>query len=843
MRPLKSLALPLFLFLILLLAWITVSASPPSPLPLFTFSPPTAAPAHPVYLPLLANPFYPPTQDHLLITEVMANPSTGQVEWVELFNRTTAPIDLSGYKIGDEETIGGNEAMRQFPPGAVIQPDQVIVLAMDANVFQATYGFLPDYEIVNTGSPVPDLFDYFPWANGPFSLANTGDELLLLDFFDNPVDSVAWGDSTWAEFTPPAVNPAQGSTLERFPAYLDTDTASDWRAQPNPDPGQVNLAPPPPTPTPTPTLGPTPTPFGGGLLISEVLYDPTGPEPNAEWVEIHNHTGEPLALANFKIGDEEAAGESEGMYQFPPSTLAPGGVAVIANRASEFQIAYGFSPTFELNDTDPDVPDMIKYTAWSGGSMSLTNTGDDVLLLDYYDTVVDAVSWGSSTFAFDPSVPLVPEGTSLERRPPFADTDTAADWQPQSIPNPGTVDLSTPTPTPTPFGSGLYLSEVVYDPSGTEPNNEWFEIYNATGGSLSLTGFKVGDEETQGDSEGMYQFPAGSEMPAGSAFIIANRAAEFQTVHGFPPDFELVDTDPTVPDMTKYTAWSSGSISLVNTGDELLILDSNDNLVDAVSWGSSTWAFSPSVPLVAQDHSLERVPADVDTDTADDWQDQPNPDPGAVNLTPPTPTPTPTYTPTSTNTPTPTLTPTPFTGLLLISEVLYDHVGTEPTGEWIEIYNATSSPVDLTNFKIGDEETQGGGEGMYRFPDGTTLLSDETFVIANQATVFFAAYGFNPDFELNETDPTVPNLTPYTPWATGSINLANAGDEVLLLDPGNNVVDAVSWGTSTWAFNPSVPGVSEGHSIERVPADVDTDTNTDWVDQPTPDPGNVNLGG
>ncbi len=45
---------------------------------------------------------------------------------------------------------------------------------------------------------------------------------------------------------------------------------------------------------------------------------------------------------------------------------------------------------------------------------------------------------------------------------------------------------------------------------------------------------------------------------------------------------------------------------------------------------------------------------------------------------------------------------------LLVSEVLYDAVGTEPDKEWIEIYNAGASAIDLSNYKVGDEETPGG---------------------------------------------------------------------------------------------------------------------------------------
>ena len=48
---------------------------------------------------------------------------------------------------------------------------------------------------------------------------------------------------------------------------------------------------------------------------------------------------------------------------------------------------------------------------------------------------------------------------------------------------------------------------------------------------------------------------------------------------------------------------------------------------------------------------------------------------------------------------------------VVISEVMFQPLGAQPAGEWIEIYNPSTVTVLLTNFKLGDEETAGGGEG------------------------------------------------------------------------------------------------------------------------------------
>ena len=205
--------------------------------------------------------------------------------------------------------------------------------------------------------------------------------------------------------------------------------------------------------------------------------------------------------------------------------------------------------------------------------------------------------------------------------------------------------------------STLLISEVFYDAPGTDEDEEWIEIYNPTASAIDLSAYKIGDEEEQSGSEGMYQFPPEASIPPGGVIVIALKATGFYALYGFNPDYEVTDTDPSVPDMIKYSAWATGKIALSNSGDEVLILDGGDAIVDAMSYGDKTTFLDPACPDVATGHSLERSPANVDTDTAEDWIDQESPNPGSVTV--PTPTPTATSTPTATPTATPTTTPTP----------------------------------------------------------------------------------------------------------------------------------------------------------------------------------------
>ena len=130
---------------------------------------------------------------------------------------------------------------------------------------------------------------------------------------------------------------------------------------------------------------------------------------------------------------------------------------------------------------------------------------------------------------------------------------------------------------------------------------------------------------------------------------------------------------------------------------------------------------------------------------------------------------------------------------------------------------------------------------MLQFPPGALIGAGQVILVAASAATFHTAYGFNPQFEITDSDPAVPNLSDYPDWPGSYFNLHNSGDEVLLLDGADLVVDLIAYGTSIYPdFQPTIPGVAQGHSIARSPGWVDTDTAADWIDLAPPSPGQIN---
>ena len=121
----------------------------------------TAAP--PIYLPAAFRSMEsPPVANHLLISEVYY--AVGQQrEWVELLNPTSWPVELSAYKVGDAQGRHAFEGMYRFPPGTMLGPREVLVVASTSTCFREdNLDQRPDLEIFGTDGSVPDMLRCAP---------------------------------------------------------------------------------------------------------------------------------------------------------------------------------------------------------------------------------------------------------------------------------------------------------------------------------------------------------------------------------------------------------------------------------------------------------------------------------------------------------------------------------------------------------------------------------------------------------------------------------------------------------------------------------------------------------
>jgi hypothetical protein len=140
---------------------------------------------------------------------------------------------------------------------------------------------------------------------------------------------------------------------------------------------------------------------------------------------------------------------------------------------------------------------------------------------------------------------------------------------------------------------------------------------------------------------------------------------------------------------------------------------------------------------------------------------------------------------------------------------------------------------------------------MWLLPLGASVGPGQVINVATTGRGFFNKYNKPPQFAFFDSDVPVPVMSPYLQYTPNiSFSLANTGDEVLLLGPGDKLVDGVAWksplvGVDTVPGNISClaidmtqyPPNTPNPSIMRSPLWKDTDNCPadfviDWTTQP-----------
>ena len=729
-----------------------------------------------------------PPASPIIISEVLPNPDTDAAtrdEWVELHNQHNRSIDLRNWFIAD------NDRIHKLPPLRLPPRAYVLVVPTNATVEVPDGGAIIFLDTTRIGS----------------GLRNDGDRVTLRDPNGTLRDSVAWGDVRDAA----TIAPETGEAVYRLPGGRFALTGQPTPFAPPADGRHPGLRPP---------REPLPPPVNTMIHIAAVYAN----GDDDEWVLIENQSDTSFNTLYWNLIDN-----SDG-DRFPRRTFEPGETMLIG-------IGRDFEPTDDTGSFDRYVP--IRDGEIGGG---LNRLGDRLLLTDRSGAWLAAASWGADrTFNADGRrIDPAPRGEVLRLPEP------PAPWRlPPPLPPITITDLilrddvvrrialtnTTPDPiTLSGWTATLGLYDMALPPRELAPGQTLrfatAEYFTDLPDALPITRFIVGF------------FLSDTKIELRDRDGLTIDAVPMSDAAGALPGLRVRTPDrPPAPNQSDPDAMPISVIIeqvLPNAGqgrndyrhEWLLLRNRSDDPINLSGWTiadaqsadplpavtlnpGDTLLVAPSADAAASAPAADHVHTledgrignglansgdrlaliDPDEQIADSvaWGDHelashPAPEPGqsiATRSSEPQ---------SSDLSPVPEAVHAPIANVW-ISEVHPNSGAGDPQAEWFELANDDSEDVRLRGWSIADN-TQSDPLPQIVIPAGGAIVIAASQIDAADAII-----------------------------ADGRIGngLANSGDRLALIGPGDIVVDAVSWGRDTTHDEIVAPAV--GISLHRAEGD------------------------
>ncbi|HTP10901.1 MAG TPA: lamin tail domain-containing protein, partial [Anaerolineae bacterium] len=372
-------------------------------------------------------------------------------------------------------------------------------------------------------------------------------------------------------------------------------------------------------------------------------------------------------------------------------------------------------------------------------------------------------------------------------------------------------------------GSHLILSEVLYDPVGSDTGLEWVELYNPTGNAIDLNNYSLGNGPEAHSGDYLYSVAqlSGTLLPD-ECWIVGGPTSS--SANAFPTFNQIYDFNP---DLRNTSGVTASGVALFNL--QANAITSSSVPLDAVVYGTSNTmglidesgvANPPEVAAATNGKSIERI------DITGTWRVQSVPTPNNCTVLTTTIEPPP---------PPPPLTPP---GSVLISAVHFNGYASGDDDEGFRLTNVSTQAITLTNWAM----IKSPSPGVISLTG--VLQPDQSIWIAKTAITFTQQFGYKPDYKYTaDADSAVPLLTVPSLPALGD------SGKLVLREGLTNTIDVVIWGTTAltdvqW-ITPTVQRYSNSgiaatgqiiyRKLDEATGRIVTDTNTaqDWANDRT----------
>jgi hypothetical protein len=293
----------------------------------------------------------------------------------------------------------------------------------------------------------------------------------------------------------------------------------------------------------------------------------------------------------------------------------------------------------------------------------------------------------------------------------------------------------------------VVINEIAWGATAGSTADEWIELYNPTASDIDLTGW------TLVATSGTPSITLSGIIPANGYFLLERTD---DTATSLPGD-----------------QFFSGAIANNPTGDSFTLRDQLNNIIDTANIDGGGWPGGSATPSF---FSMERRGVSADADA--NWGSNNG---IIINGTDVAGNPI-------------TGTPKQPNSIFLSAQVIINEVGWAGTrasifDEWIELYNAGSTAVDLTNWRV-------------QAADGDPLITLSGSLAPNGYLL------------LERGSQNVTNV-PGTVYSSGL--LGDTGETLYLLDGTSNVVDIANSNSGAWPAGGASPNFPTMERIGIVP--------------------------
>ncbi len=133
---------------------------------------------------------------NIVMNEIYARGTTADPDWIEIYNKSNAAIDISGYKIYDSGGDAGTKPKKEFPTGSIVSANGFLVIVVD-DTAASGFGLSASGEKVwmeNASSQLIDTITYAAHtAVQSYGRIPNGGNWQLLDSITRNASNVAGG--------------------------------------------------------------------------------------------------------------------------------------------------------------------------------------------------------------------------------------------------------------------------------------------------------------------------------------------------------------------------------------------------------------------------------------------------------------------------------------------------------------------------------------------------------------------------------------------------------------------------------------------------------------------------